>query len=500
MISLTVHTLFAVFATSVSGLIIDVFPSVPGTNDLPTLRLCRPLINQSPIAVNPLKTACPDGSSSFWLWNYNSQPSDQMQTLVNLLGVTSNSRETPYLLSQADYNTVFSYGFTNPGLRYQPSAFKVKRDGAYQAIDNNNQFRVGDELEYYSPVAGSVSDADKTLRLQIQNKSPTYLMRQLTDGSNQVIPTTTTYPTVTLKINSLGNTELVVPKGNWLQRGVQGLTNVANTLKSGLNTFVAQPLTNAATYLSQNSPQWQENAKVWLGKTGNNLYDRAGAVLNNGVNYITQPLANAGGWVETKVLNGIDRAGNALDGAVDYIAAPFVAGGEWVENAANNYITQPIAQTGQWIGNTANNAYNTAIQDLNGIGPAIGQGWQAVKDVTNQGLANAGGWVRGQINNGLRGVDGWVNGAPVLQTVGSTGQVVQPVPSYIPVAAFPVQSGSPVASQANRNALPIVAPQNQALGGSTIGATLRTASGDTADDFPWDMSASQFFVPGQAKV
>ncbi|KAK6520164.1 hypothetical protein TWF506_000448 [Arthrobotrys conoides] len=497
MISLVISTVLAVFTTSASGLIIDVLQSVPGT-DLPTLRLCRPLPGKNPVVVDPLKTACPNEGSS-WLWNYNSQPSDQMQTLINLYGGTSNPLETPFLLSQADYNTKFSYGFTNPGVRYQPSVFKVKRGEVYQSIDINNSLLVGDELEYFGPVVNN--DADKTLRIQSENKQPSYLTRQLTDSSGNVLEATKAYPTATLKIISLGKTEIVVPQGNWLQRGAQGLTNVANTLRSGLNTFVARPLANAATYISQNTPQWQQDAKAWLGKTGNNLYDKAGAVLNNGVNYVAQPLINAGGWVDTKVANGINRAGNALDGAVDYISAPLVAGGEWVQNAANNYIAQPIAQTGQWIANTAANAYNTAIQDLNGIGPALGQGWQAAKDVTNLGLGNAGNWARGQINNGLRGVDRWVNDYPVLQSGSGMGQMVQAVPSFIPTASFPVQSGAPVVNQVNSNALPIVAPQDQSLGGSAIGATLRTGGeSPTADDYPWDMSASQFFVPGQAKV
>ncbi|KAF3233355.1 hypothetical protein TWF192_002386 [Orbilia oligospora] len=481
-------TVLGVLTTSTSGLIIDVIQSVPG-KELPTLRLCRPPLyepDNSPPVINPLKTSCPVDSSPFWLWNYNSQPSDNMQTLINLLGVTQNSRETPYMLSEAAYNTPFSYGFTNPGLKYQPSV------------------------------------------------KPPVLTRQLTGSGGTPLESTKFYPVVTLKINSLGNTELVLPKGNWLQQGAQGLTNVANTLKSGLNTFVAQPLANAATYISKNTPQWQENAKAWIEKTGNNLYNTAGAVLNNGVNYIAQPLANAGEWVDTKVTNGINRAGNALGGAMnyvtapfeaggewvnagiqngvntvqnavnnaaDYVAAPFVAGGKWIRNAGTNYITQPVAQAGQWIGNTATNAYNTAIQDLNGVGGALGQGWQAAKDVTNLGLANAGNWARGQINNGLQAVGQWVNGYPVLQSGGVTGQVVQPMPSYIPTAAFPVQSGSPAANQADSNALPIVAPQEQNLGGSAIGATLRTGGEYvTEDEYPWDMSASQFFVPGKVKV
>ncbi|KAF3310969.1 hypothetical protein TWF173_009089 [Orbilia oligospora] len=531
---LVLLTALGVLTTSASGLIIDLIQSVPG-KDLPTLRLCRPPIEglvNSPPAINPLKTSCPVGSSVFWLWNYNSQPSDNMQTLINLLGVTQNSRETPYMLSEVAYDTPFSYGFTNPGLRYQPSVFKVKRGGEYQAIDSNNPFQEGDELEYFSPTINN--DDDKNLRIRSENRKPPVLTRQLTDSSGAAFESTKLYPTVTLKINSLGNTELVLPKGNWLQQGAQGLTNVANTLKSGLNTFVAQPLTNAATYISKNTPQWQENAKAWIGKTGNNLYNTAGAVLNNGVNYIAQPLANAGGWVDTKVTNGINRAGNALNGAVNYVAAPFIAGGEWVdaqvdnginrvqnainnavdyaaapfvaggkwvENTGTNYITQPIARAGQWIGNTATNAYNTAIQDLNGVGGALGQGWQAAKDVTNLGLANAGNWARGQINNGLQTVGQWVNGYPVLQSGGVTGQVVQPMPSYIPTAAFPVQSGSPAANQADSNALPIVAPQEQNLGGSATGATLRTGGEyETADEYPWDMSASQFFVPGKVKI
>lgn len=98
--------------------------------------------------------------------------------------------------------------------------------------------------------------------------SPIYLMHQPSDASGNALQSTTTYPTATPKIDSLGNTELILPKGNRLQRGAQGLANVANTLKSGLNTFVAQPLANAATYISQSSPRRQENPKVWLGKTG----------------------------------------------------------------------------------------------------------------------------------------------------------------------------------------------------------------------------------------
>ncbi|RVD86934.1 uncharacterized protein DFL_005185 [Arthrobotrys flagrans] len=86
-------------------------------------------------------------------------------------------------------------------------------------------------------------------------------MHQPSDASGNALQSTTTYPTATPKIDSLGNTELILPKGNRLQRGAQGLANVANTLKSGLNTFVAQPLANAATYISQSSPRRQENPK-----------------------------------------------------------------------------------------------------------------------------------------------------------------------------------------------------------------------------------------------
>ncbi|KAK6340281.1 hypothetical protein TWF730_002045 [Orbilia blumenaviensis] len=494
MISLALHTIWlAILSTRASGLIIDVIQTIPGTTDPPKLRLCRPLVGQSPVTVDPLKTACPDGSSAFWLWNYNSQPSDQMQTLINLLGVASGSQEIPYLLSQVDYNTVFSYGFTNPGLRYQPSVFKVKRNGEYQAIDSNNRLQNDDEFEYFSPVTDPA--ADKALRIQVQGKTPQYLMRQLTDGTGKAIDASSTYPTVTLKINSLGNTELVLPKGNWLQRGAQGLLNAANTIKSGFNAYVAQPLANTGTYITQNSPQWQETAKTWLGKTGNGLYNQAGALINNGVNYLSQPLANAGQWVETKLVNGIDQAGNVLNNAVDYVAAPLVAGGEWVENAANNYITQPIAQTGAWIGNTAANAYNTAVQDLTGVGPALGQGWQTVKDT-------AGDWARGTINNGLQRVDRWVNGVPVLQSVGTMGQVLGAVPSYIP--ASPLQTGAPSVGQVNSNALPIVAPQDvgggNVLMSNGIPATLRTGGQYVAGNAPWGLSASQYYVPGQAKA
>ncbi|KAK6522741.1 hypothetical protein TWF281_002177 [Arthrobotrys megalospora] len=544
MISLTLQTTLAILTAHASGLIVDVVQGVQGAagpSNLPTLRLCRPLINQSPVAIDPLKTTCPDGSSVFWLWNYNSQPSDKTQSLLNLLGVTSNSRETPYLLSQVDYNTVFSYGFTNPGLRYQPSAFKVKRDGVYQTIDSNNQLRVNDELEYFSPVLNE--NVDKTLRIQSQGKSPPYLMRQLTDANGNVI-LDTTYPTATLRVNSLGNTELVLPRGNWLQRGAQGLTNVANTVKSGFNTFVAKPLANTATYISQNSPQWRENAKTWLGQTGGNLYNGAGALVNNGVNYISRPLANAGNWVEnklangvdrlgnalnsgvdyitaplaaggewveTKLANGVDRLGNAVNNGVDYITAPLVEGGEWVERTANNYVAKPLAQAGAWVGNTATNAYNTARQDLTGVGGAIGQGWQSAKDFANEGLDAAGGWARGQINNGLQRVDKWVNGGvPMLQTVGG---MAQPVQSAIPVLgqyqqAQPVPSGMPVAGQVNNNALPVVAPQG--LGGSTVGvlganggvpSVMRTGGGLPVNgNLPWGQGANQYFVPGQAKA
>ncbi|KAK6496741.1 hypothetical protein TWF481_001729 [Arthrobotrys musiformis] len=506
--NIKLQTILAVLTTSASGLIIDVVQSVPGKTNLPTLRLCRPLTSQPPTTVNPLKASCPDSGSAFWLWNYNAQPSEQSQSLINLLGVTSNSRETPYLLSQATENTLFEYGFTNAGLRYQPSVFKVKRNGAYQGIDSNNQLQVGDELEYFGP---TINNGDKTLRIQSQSKSAPVLTRQLTDSSGKALQSSTTYPTVTLRINSLGNTELVLPTGNWLQRGAQGLTNIANTIKSGVNTYIANPLANTATYIQNNVPQWQG----LLTKAGNVVYDKTGAAINNGINYISQPLSNAGNWVGTKLVNGvdyannaldkagnwvgtklvngIDYANNALDNAVRYATTPFETGGQWIEKVANNYIAQPIAQTGQWIANTAGNAYNTAIQDLNGVGSALGQGWQAAKDVTNLGVANAGGWVRGQVNTALKGVDGWVNGGvPLLRTVG--GQYVQAAPSLIQVAAYPVQSGSP--SDANANALPVVAPQG--LGGSAIGGTLRTGGEYVDDDFPYDMSASQFFVPGQA--
>lgn len=53
-------------------------------------------------------------------------------------------------------------GYLIRGFNYRIYRFKVKRGGEYQAIDSNNPFQEGDELEYFSPTINN--DDDKNLR------------------------------------------------------------------------------------------------------------------------------------------------------------------------------------------------------------------------------------------------------------------------------------------------------------------------------------------------
>ncbi|KAF3925181.1 hypothetical protein ABW20_dc0102596 [Dactylellina cionopaga] len=438
--------LLAASVSSASGLIITVLQQSSTGAALPKLRLCRPSPGQNPVAINPLKESCPAGSP-FWLWQYNGTPSVEGATLINLLG-PSGPREVPGLLNEQAYNTMFSYGYTNPGLRAQLSSFRVKDSttGAYKRIDSNTPLKVDDLLEFYGPVAPNAQD--RTLRrntlsplVQSQNKQPPYLMRQITNAQGQPIAHPL-YPTVRLQIASLGNQEIVAQEQSWWQKGTNLLSQAGTAIQSAYNA--AAPSLSSA----------YNSASNWVSANAPGLIDKAGAAVNNAGNYLvnkaTQPLAATGQWVGDqagKLYASGEQVLSNLGNKAAGIASPlYNAAGTYLNNAIDN-ITVPLANAGEWVGNQASYIVNNpravakgalnaitalpgqASAKLDSLGNTIADNLVAAGDSVNNGLINAYktyGNLKQQAKtataNRLTSLAGWFNPAIAAGQMAPVGQ------------------------------------------------------------------------------
>ncbi|EPS37020.1 hypothetical protein H072_9402 [Dactylellina haptotyla CBS 200.50] len=496
-------------ASTVSGLIIDLIP-LPQTTSTQILRLCRPLNGQNPIAINPQKEACPNGGANFWLWDYNMTPNAKgtLNTLINLKGLDTPTKSSTYLLNEAGYNTRFSFGITQQGLRAQPSEFRIKRNGVYQSINVNNKLAIDDILEFYGPVAATAPDT--TIRLQTQSKAPAYLIRQLSTSPSPQSISTAQYPIVTLRIASLGNQEIIAQKQSLWQKGTSFLSGVGNKLQSAYNLatpYLSNAYDSATNYLAQQGGKLYDAAGNAI-NTGLNaagaklgqLYDAAGNAINNGVNSAT---AWAGDQL-TAAGNGISNGiSNALSPLTNKVQELYDSAGNRINQfvgAAGNAITQlpnsaykALYNAGNWVNGQVNNAANAAGNWVGqNVTPYLNQAGNALNsavDYVTPSLANAGQWVGDQAAS----VYGTLAGQPQQQqqVIPQETEMV-PLVSGQPLQGMPqqVQQGVGMAAQQGQ---PVVA-RGVDVGISAAGMEGVPPSGSDIGDESWtDLSASQFF-------
>ncbi|KAK6511634.1 hypothetical protein TWF481_000543 [Arthrobotrys musiformis] len=140
------------------GLMLDVVPKGDTTGGSQALRLCKPFkkdIYEVVKVINPATHKFCPGGTLIWYWDFGSvelsetKDGDEYHTLIQIAG-GPNTEADPGITNVLDEEEYLLYGTLKRDAIFR-SLFKIKREDRYLHLEEEDDLRVGDILEFWGP-------------------------------------------------------------------------------------------------------------------------------------------------------------------------------------------------------------------------------------------------------------------------------------------------------------------------------------------------------------